>query len=152
MNLLRVAVEDSLDVGIRQVAAITFKNATRKDWDPLGALLLHLLTLLAQRAFSPYLAPCQTAVRHLRTNSMQSLAASRLLSSLLLQQEQEAVRQTPAQNSNIQPEHIVGDIHSEAMQPHDRVHLHIQGSFCISVAISAASAELAVCVDPQRTS
>ncbi|CAL5220954.1 g3058 [Coccomyxa viridis] len=35
VNLLRVAVEDSLDVGIRQVAAITFKNATRKDWDPL---------------------------------------------------------------------------------------------------------------------
>ena len=39
VNLLRVAVEDSLDVGIRQVAAITFKNATRKDWDPLGGLL-----------------------------------------------------------------------------------------------------------------
>lgn len=37
MNLLRVAVEDSLDVGIRQVAAISFKNLVRKDWDPQGA-------------------------------------------------------------------------------------------------------------------
>ena len=37
VNLLRVAVEDSLDVGIRQVAVITFKNAVKKDWDPLGA-------------------------------------------------------------------------------------------------------------------
>ncbi len=53
MNLLRVAVEDSLDVGIRQVAAITFKNATRKDWDPLGALLLHPLTSLAWTTVAP---------------------------------------------------------------------------------------------------
>ena len=37
--MLRVAMEDSLDVAIRQVAAITFKNATRKDWDPIGDLL-----------------------------------------------------------------------------------------------------------------
>lgn len=37
VNLLRVAVEDSLDVGIRQVAAISFKNLVRKDWDPQGA-------------------------------------------------------------------------------------------------------------------
>ncbi|BDA47636.1 Importin-7 [Coccomyxa sp. Obi] len=36
VNLLRVAVEDSLDVGIRQVAAISFKNLVRKDWDPQG--------------------------------------------------------------------------------------------------------------------
>lgn len=38
VNLLRVAVEDSLDVGIRQVAAISFKNLVRKDWDPQGAV------------------------------------------------------------------------------------------------------------------
>ena len=53
MNLLRVAVEDSLDVGIRQVAAITFKNATRKDWDPLGDLpdrLLHTFCMPQSRA------------------------------------------------------------------------------------------------------
>ena len=37
VNLLRVAVEDSLDVGIRQVAAISFKNLVRKDWEPQGA-------------------------------------------------------------------------------------------------------------------
>lgn len=43
MNLLRVAMEDSLDVAIRQVAAITFKNATRKDWDPIGDLLPYTL-------------------------------------------------------------------------------------------------------------
>ena len=45
VNLLRVAVEDSLDVGIRQVAVITFKNAVKKDWNPLGApltLVIHL--------------------------------------------------------------------------------------------------------------
>lgn len=40
VNLLRVAVEESLDVGIRQVAAITFKNAVRKDWDPIGEFFL----------------------------------------------------------------------------------------------------------------
>ena len=40
MNLLRVAVEDSLDVGLRQVAAITFKNLVRKEWDPSGAAWL----------------------------------------------------------------------------------------------------------------
>ncbi|EIE23737.1 ARM repeat-containing protein [Coccomyxa subellipsoidea C-169] len=37
VNLLRVAVEDSLDVGLRQVAAISFKNLVRKDWDPPGS-------------------------------------------------------------------------------------------------------------------
>ena len=63
MNLLRVAVEDSLDVGIRQVAAITFKNATRKDWDPLGDLpdgLFHTLCMPLSRALpcpSPFLLP-----------------------------------------------------------------------------------------------
>ena len=61
MNLLRVAVEDSLDVGIRQVAAITFKNATRKDWEPLGGLLLHPLISLAWATA----APKQAATRHL---------------------------------------------------------------------------------------
>ena len=47
VNLLRVAVEDSLDVGIRQVAVITFKNAVKKDWDPLGAPLTSHLAHLA---------------------------------------------------------------------------------------------------------
>ena len=37
VNLLRVAVEDSMDLGLRQIAAITFKNLVRKDWDPSGA-------------------------------------------------------------------------------------------------------------------
>jgi hypothetical protein len=37
VNLLRVAVEDSLDVGLRQVAAITFKNLVKQEWDPSGA-------------------------------------------------------------------------------------------------------------------
>ena len=36
VNLLRVAVEDSMDIGLRQIAAITFKNLVRKDWDPSG--------------------------------------------------------------------------------------------------------------------
>lgn len=36
-GLLRVAVEESLDPAIRQVAAITFKNLVKKDWDPAGA-------------------------------------------------------------------------------------------------------------------
>ena len=37
VNLLRVAMEDSLDIGLRQVAAITFKNLVKKEWDPSGA-------------------------------------------------------------------------------------------------------------------
>ena len=32
VNLLRVAVEPSLDQGTRQAAAITFKNLVRRDW------------------------------------------------------------------------------------------------------------------------
>jgi Importin-beta N-terminal domain len=35
-NLLRVAVEDSLDAAVRQVAAITFKNLVKADWDAQG--------------------------------------------------------------------------------------------------------------------
>lgn len=35
-NLLRVAVEDSVDGAIRQVAAITFKNLVKADWDTRG--------------------------------------------------------------------------------------------------------------------
>lgn len=35
-NLLRVAVEDSLDAPIRQVAAITVKNLVKADWDEQG--------------------------------------------------------------------------------------------------------------------
>ena len=37
VNLLRVAMEESLDLGLRQVAAIAFKNLVRKEWDPSGA-------------------------------------------------------------------------------------------------------------------
>ena len=36
-GLLRVAVEPSLDVGVRQVAAISFKNLVKADWEPHGA-------------------------------------------------------------------------------------------------------------------
>jgi len=32
-----VAVEPSLDAGIRQVAAISFKNLVKADWEPHGA-------------------------------------------------------------------------------------------------------------------
>ena len=32
-NLLRVAVEDSVDAAVRQVAAITFKHLVKADWD-----------------------------------------------------------------------------------------------------------------------
>ena len=35
-NLLRVAVEDSVDAAVRQVAAITFKNLVKVDWTPRG--------------------------------------------------------------------------------------------------------------------
>jgi importin-7 len=35
-NLLRVAVEDSVDAAVRQVAAITFKNLVKADWDAQG--------------------------------------------------------------------------------------------------------------------
>lgn len=33
-NLLRVAVEGTLDVSVRQVAAITLKNLVKTRWDP----------------------------------------------------------------------------------------------------------------------
>lgn len=33
VNLLRVAMEESLDPSVRQVAAISFKNAVKRDWD-----------------------------------------------------------------------------------------------------------------------
>jgi hypothetical protein len=39
-GLLRVAVEPSLDMAIRQVAAISFKNLVKADWEPFGAALL----------------------------------------------------------------------------------------------------------------
>ena len=35
-GLLRVAVEPSLEPGIRQVAAISFKNLVKADWEPAG--------------------------------------------------------------------------------------------------------------------
>ena len=44
-------MEDSLDVGIRQVAVITFKNAVKKDWDPLGAPLTSYLAHLPHMTF-----------------------------------------------------------------------------------------------------
>lgn len=34
VNLLRVALEDSIDPSVRQVAAISFKNLVRRDWSP----------------------------------------------------------------------------------------------------------------------
>ena len=54
VNLLRVAVEDSLDVGIRQVAVITFKNTVKKDWDPLGAPLTPHLAHLPHMTFKGF--------------------------------------------------------------------------------------------------
>ena len=33
VNLLRASVEESIDEGVRQVAAISFKNAVKKGWD-----------------------------------------------------------------------------------------------------------------------
>ena len=37
VNLLRAAVEPSLDLAIRQQAAIIFKQLCRSEWDPAGA-------------------------------------------------------------------------------------------------------------------
>lgn len=34
VNLLRIAAEPSVDLGIRHIAAITFKNAVKRRWDP----------------------------------------------------------------------------------------------------------------------
>lgn len=34
VNLLRVAAEPTVDLGTRHIAAITFKNAVRRRWDP----------------------------------------------------------------------------------------------------------------------
>lgn len=34
VNLLRVAAEQSVAMGVRQVAAISFKNIARRDWEP----------------------------------------------------------------------------------------------------------------------
>ncbi|GFH09662.1 ARM repeat-containing protein [Haematococcus lacustris] len=34
INLLRVAAEESVDIAVRQVAAITFKRLVRRSWDP----------------------------------------------------------------------------------------------------------------------
>ena len=36
VNLLRVAMEESLEQHVRQVAAITLKNAVKKDWEHRG--------------------------------------------------------------------------------------------------------------------
>ena len=44
VNLLRVAVEPSLDQGTRQAAAISFKNLVRRDWVS-GATALALVVL-----------------------------------------------------------------------------------------------------------
>jgi len=34
VNLLRIAAEPSVDLGIRHIAAITFKNTVKRRWDP----------------------------------------------------------------------------------------------------------------------
>lgn len=34
VNLLRVAAEPSVDLGVRQVAAISFKNIAKRNWVP----------------------------------------------------------------------------------------------------------------------
>ena len=71
MNLLRVAVEDSLDVGIRQVAVITFKNAVKKDWDPLGAPSTPPLAHLPHMTFKDF--QCVSAICQGRAVSATSL-------------------------------------------------------------------------------
>jgi hypothetical protein len=37
VNLLRVALEESVDPAVRQVAAISFKNLVKRDWEAEGA-------------------------------------------------------------------------------------------------------------------
>lgn len=37
VNLLRVALEDSVDPAVRQVASISFKNLVKRDWAAEGA-------------------------------------------------------------------------------------------------------------------
>lgn len=34
VSLLRIAAEPTVDLGIRHIAAITFKNAVKRRWDP----------------------------------------------------------------------------------------------------------------------
>jgi hypothetical protein len=34
VNLLRVAAEPSVDLGVRQVACITFKQTAKRHWEP----------------------------------------------------------------------------------------------------------------------
>lgn len=43
MNLLRVAGEPSVDLAVRQVASITFKQAAKRHWEPEkeGEWMLH---------------------------------------------------------------------------------------------------------------
>lgn len=36
VNLLRVAMEGGIDASVRQVAAITFKNLVKRDWEHAG--------------------------------------------------------------------------------------------------------------------
>lgn len=44
MNLLRVAGEPSLDMSVRQVASISFKQVAKRYWEPeKGELWLRLL-------------------------------------------------------------------------------------------------------------
>ena len=45
INLLRVALEDSVDPAIRQVAAISFKNAAKRDWEGEGVCAQESLLL-----------------------------------------------------------------------------------------------------------
>jgi hypothetical protein len=43
VNLLRVAGEPSVDLAVRQVASITFKQAAKRHWEPEkeGERMLH---------------------------------------------------------------------------------------------------------------
>jgi hypothetical protein len=43
VNLLRVAGEPSVDLAVRQVASITFKQAAKRHWEPEkeGECVLH---------------------------------------------------------------------------------------------------------------
>jgi hypothetical protein len=78
VNLLRCSVEDSVDEGVRQVSAISFKNAVKKGWDARnddGGLMIgppYALGISAAMSIShslrllePRLFPCCSARRPL---------------------------------------------------------------------------------------
>jgi hypothetical protein len=39
VNLLRVAAEQTVDINVRQVAAISFKNIVKRNWEPAEGMI-----------------------------------------------------------------------------------------------------------------